>query len=173
MGLVCMASIYGRTAMPAWGMAHTHVNFFATTVALGTSLFLVLATLWASPLPAVRPSAFLIAGATLLQAMDWWQHPHALRHAARILTVRALGLTCSLAGGAGLLLLAVKIPWTASPWLYVSILCLVVGQGLLRYVYFARGVHAMAEGWANIAYQPGQRLTRASGGTDSWVGFRR
>jgi anaerobic dimethyl sulfoxide reductase subunit C (anchor subunit) len=152
--LASMASIYERTAFPAWGRGRAQAAFWTAALALGGVLLALLA-----PGAAGTRSLALAAGAVAVQAVALALHlaglgtgPAAarasLRQARRPL---ALGLAATVLGGLLAPALALAFPVLATgPALAGAGLLLALGQLLVRHAFFASAVHPAATGWADL-----------------------
>jgi anaerobic dimethyl sulfoxide reductase subunit C (anchor subunit) len=156
LALASMASIYGRTAIPAWGPGRAQAAFWTAALALGGFAMALLA-------PGARPLA-LVAAAVAAQVIATALHLAALgsgpaaaraglRRARRPL---AAGLALSALGGLGFPALALAAPALAAghglplAGLLLAGLLLILGQVLVRHAFFASAVHPMAAGWADL-----------------------
>jgi len=156
LGLVSMASLYGQAAMPSWRPAYTHLSFHTAAVALGAVALALVAAGSSSGAILVPAAMALAAGAVTAQLVGSGLHL-ARAGAAGAGRPLAAGLVLTAAGGVGGPVLALGVPGLAAGWLALAAALLAAGQGLLRYAHYAAGSHAMASGWADIAYRPRRR----------------
>jgi anaerobic dimethyl sulfoxide reductase subunit C (anchor subunit) len=145
-GLYSMAAVYGRTAMPAWKGWHVHLSFHTAAGALGAML---LAALGAGR-SGITPALGLAGGMVLAQLVGWAAHLAGKGAGAGAgrggLGLLAGGLALTAAGGLALPALA------AGGTLVPALAVLAVGQAMVRYAFYASGVHAMEVGWNDIPY---------------------
>jgi anaerobic dimethyl sulfoxide reductase subunit C (anchor subunit) len=154
LALVSMASIYGRTAFPAWGRGYVQAAFGSAALALGG-----FALALAAPGPAATRALALAAAAVAVQAVAAALHlarlgtgPAAARASLRLARLPlAAGLALSALGGLGFPALALAAPaLAAGPGPALAGLLLALGQVLARHAFFASAVHPMAAGWADL-----------------------
>jgi anaerobic dimethyl sulfoxide reductase subunit C (anchor subunit) len=168
LGLVSMAWIYRRTAMPAWRAAHTPVAFLASAAMLGAAGLAVIAGAALN-----RPARLQVplAAAIILQLGHLATHLYTLGKggAAGRLSLRRMaglplvaGAALTLVGGAVLLPL---IGTPAAPAAWAALAALALGQAGMRYAFYHSGVHAMGAGWADIRYRPAARHSRIGSGS--------
>lgn len=165
LGLFAMASLYGHAAFPAWKPAHTHVAFSTASLALGGFALAALAQggpgRWALALAAGAVAVQLVETAAHLAGLGSGRAAQAsLRLLARPPLVA--GMTLTALGGLGYPVLAALAPGTgpAGPAFTLAFAALGSGQILVRYAFFASGVHPMAAGWADLPAAEPKRVLR-------------
>lgn len=171
LSLASMASLYGKTAIPAWQMLHTHIAFHTAAIALG-ALALAAMAAW-TPIGAnlAARAGLLAAGAVVVQLLGLIAYLRALgtgdavaQASLHLLADLPLlgGLALTAIGGLGLPVLAYAALGSATVplWLSLAVASLFAGQLLVRYSYYASGVHIMTAGWADIAYCPASRKAK-------------
>jgi len=178
LSLFSMASLYGRTAIPAWKALPTHISFHTAALALGA---LTLAALAGMTTAAgwVVPVLFLGTGAAAVQILASITQRKALgtggaaaQASLRLLTGPpwTVGLILTVLGGLAFPAVALTAAGSGAGnlWLVLAVAFLGAGQILVRYAYYTSGVHVMAAGWADIAYHPARRTVSAQRASRPW-----
>jgi anaerobic dimethyl sulfoxide reductase subunit C (anchor subunit) len=148
-----MGKLYTMASVPVWHGLNTFVDFYATSVAVGALLFMVLSLKELGDVDQ-RIYGFGVLLAVILQAASAVPYAAGLglsgmaaQTSAEILSSLSLALGLKwllILGGAGLLLwpslqkgIGAKSPNAASGWIYAAGIALVCGQLIGRYIFYA------------------------------------